>query len=196
MQIKVMVLSANPDQRSLNRVLADEIGKVLEAEGAEVSVRDVAQCGIDPALSAEEARRRFSFDERVQAEQQLIAEAELLVWVHPDWWGGMPALLKGWLDRVLQPGFAFSFEEDQAGRIRRLPLLKGKRALAVITSDAAAEEPVPAAAIWQQRVFSYCGFGPAEVMVLPELKESAYAERKAFIETCGETAVRLLRGEE
>lgn len=195
MQKKVMILSANPDERSLSRVLAAEIGKAVTAAGADVSLRDVAQCDINPALSAEEARRRFSFDEKVQAEQERIAEAALLVWVHPDWWGGMPAALKGWVDRVLQPGFAFSFEEDETGRITRLPLLKGKRALAVITSDAGTREPVPAADIWQHRVFSYCGFGPAEVMLLPELKESAYAERKAFIAAAGETARRLLTEE-
>jgi putative NADPH-quinone reductase len=191
-----MILTANPDERSFSRVLGDEIAKALRDAGAEVSARDVAQCGIDPSLSAEEARRRFSFDEHVQAEQQRIADSKLLVWIHPDWWGGMPAALKGWIDRVLQPGFAFSFEEDEAGRIIRLPLLKGKRALAVITSDAGTEEPVPAVDIWQQRIFSYCGFGPAEVMLLPELKESAYAERKAFIEACGETARRLFADEE
>ena len=191
-----MILLASPDSASLSRALAGEIASAAADEGAETRLIDLYAERFDPVLTVEEARRRFSFDEAVQEQQQAVRDADLVVWVHPDWWGGMPALMKGWLDRVLQPGFAFSFEEESDGHFRRYPLLKGTRALAVITSDAGSVEPVPAADIWQKRVFSYCGFSPAEVLLLPDTRQTGYLERKEFFTVCREAVRRLTAFEE
>lgn len=193
---RVLILLATPESASLSRALAEEIASAATQEGAEARLIDLYAEGFDPVLTAEEAQRRFSFDTVVQEQQQAVREADLVVWVHPDWWGGMPAVMKGWLDRVLQPGFAFSFEEGSDGHFRRWPLLKGTSALAVITSDAGSVEPVPAADIWQKRVFSYCGFSPAEVLLLPDTRQSNYLERKEFFTVCGETVRRLIAFEE
>jgi NAD(P)H dehydrogenase (quinone) len=191
MKRRVLILLANPDTGSLSRALAEEIASAAAEEGAEPRLIDLYTEQFDPVLTAEEASRRFSFDQAVQEQQQAVRDADLVVWVHPDWWGGMPAVMKGWLDRVLQPGFAFSFEEERDGHFRRRPLLKGTGALAVITSDAGSVEPVPAADIWQKRVFSYCGFSPAEVLLLPDTRQTGYLERKEFFTVCRETVKRL-----
>ncbi|WP_319562919.1 NAD(P)H-dependent oxidoreductase [Marispirochaeta sp.] len=188
----VLIILGHPDSSSFCGAAAEALREAAEGAGAGAEILNLYAEGFDPVLTSEEAARRFSFDTAVQKHQQLIQNAELVAWVHPDWWGAPPGIVKGWLDRVLQPGFAFSFEEDFSGRIRRMPLLKGKKAITVISSDADATEPVPAADMWQKRVFHYCGFGPAEVLVLPETRSTDYSKRTEFLAACAETLTRLL----
>jgi putative NADPH-quinone reductase len=195
MNNSVLIILGHPDCSSLCGSVAAALAEAAGKAGAEVSNLNLYEEGFDPVLSLDEAARRFSFDELVQRHQQLVSEAGLIAWVHPDWWGAPPGILKGWLDRVMQPGFAFSFEEGADGRFKRIPLLKRKKALTVITSDADASEPIPAVDMWQRRVFHYCGLGPAEVLILPETRGSGYTERKEFLNACVETLNRLMEPE-
>ncbi|ORC37806.1 hypothetical protein B4O97_02040 [Marispirochaeta aestuarii] len=196
MKNSVLIILAHPNTSSFCGTVAAVLAEAAGKTGAGVSILNLYEEKFDPVLSSDETVRRFSFDETVQRHQKLLSEAGLIAWVHPDWWGTPPGILKGWLDRVLQPGFAFSFEEDSTGRFRRIPLLKKKMALTVITSDADASEPIPAVDMWQRRVFHYCGFGPAEVLILPETRGSDYTERKEFLDACAETLKRLMASED
>ncbi len=182
-----VIIDAHPDERSFSSALAKELAAETEAAGGRAEIVRLYDAGFNPVLSLDEMQRRFSFDEDVQEQQNLIQNAQVIIWIHPDWWGGLPALLKGWIDRVLASGFAFSFEEQEDGTVRRVPLLKGKAALAVVTSDADASEPVPAVDIWQKRVFAYTGLNPAEVLLFPEVRSSDFPVRKEFIQICRET---------
>ncbi len=110
--------------------------------------------------------------------ETLKSSSGLLV-VHPDWWGLPPAILKGWVDRVLLPGVGYAYEEGLAP-IALLGHLKGA---VVVTRDnpgAGLSE-----AFWLQEVFPLCGIAPAWFRVLDGLKsrDSSEVERKVAVLT-------------
>jgi putative NADPH-quinone reductase len=91
-----------------------------------------------------------------------IAEAEGIVVVHPNWWGQPPALLKGWVDRVIRPGVAYTFIEGDNGEGVPKGLLKAKAAMVFNTSntEAVRETAVfgdPLETIWKNCIFGLCG---------------------------------------
>lgn len=122
---------AHPLDDSLNAHLAKTAQAALEAEGAKVDRLDLYTCAFQPCLSADEragmhARRPVDTD--VAALQARLAAAECLVLVFPTWWFSMPAILKGWFDRVWTPGFAYA----PGTPIR--PRLTGLKSVLVVTT--------------------------------------------------------------
>ncbi len=91
-----------------------------------------------------------------------LAAADGIVIVHPNWWGQPPAILKGWIDRVIRPGVAYRFQEGDGGEGAPIGLLRARAALVFNTSNTAAgrEQAVfgdPLEVIWKRCVFGLCG---------------------------------------
>jgi NAD(P)H dehydrogenase (quinone) len=85
-----------------------------------------------------------------------------LVIVHPNWWGQPPAILKGWIDRVLRPGVAYRFEEGDAGGGVPVGLLRARAALLLTTSNTERRRELeafgdPLEGLWSRCVFGLCG---------------------------------------
>lgn len=115
-----LVLVAHPAPGSLCHTLAERAAAGLEAGGHDVEVLDLYALGFRAAMSAEE-RAAYHGDEPildplVAEHAALVQRAQIVVFVYPTWWSGMPAVLKGWLERVLVPGVAFRFND--AGKVR------------------------------------------------------------------------------
>ena len=135
--MKCLVVVAHPLADSLCAALARDVIEQLAAAGHEVTVEDLYQADFAPALTAAERQTYYRppFDAAAVAPyvERLLA-AEALVLVFPTWWFGLPAMLKGWFDRVWAPGIAYDHASD-LGTIR--PRLLGLRhALAVTTLGA------------------------------------------------------------
>ncbi|MCJ0873564.1 NAD(P)H oxidoreductase [Streptomyces sp. AP-93] len=117
-----LVVLAHPRGDSLTAQLARRAVARLEADGHTVDVLDLHAEGFDPRMGAEDEPDWSDPDKEYSAETRAhmdrIAAAEILVVVFPLWWFGLPAILKGWIDRVWNNGFAYG---------RSHPLLKGKR---------------------------------------------------------------------
>lgn len=143
---------AHPRQNSLNRHLLREGAEALSQQ-YEVTVSDLYADGFDPALSERDlgslsgtsgnfaellgdAYARGEVETEVRREQDRLAAAELLVLQFPLWWYGPPAMLKGWIDRVLQTGFAQGDFDETTGLPRRYGdgRLLGRRALIIVTA--------------------------------------------------------------
>jgi putative NADPH-quinone reductase len=112
--VNVLVVHAHPAPTSFNRSLFETAVRALERAGHHVDALDLYGEGFDARMSAEE-RRAYHTDAPIVSEDvarhaELVRRAEALVFVYPTWWGGLPAVLKGWLERVLVPGVAFSFD--------------------------------------------------------------------------------------
>ena len=113
--MQILVVFCHPAGESFQRTILDALSARLEADGHAVRVLDLYGEGFDPVLGAEAWRDHRQ--ERTHGAADLaphieaLCAAEGLVFVYPTWWFGMPALLKGWLDRVWQPGVAFSMKE-------------------------------------------------------------------------------------
>ncbi len=108
--MRTTVILCHPVKGSFNHAISDEVVRSLKQQKHIVHYHDLYDEGFQPVLSADELQRRFSFDEQVQLYTSRVIESDGLVFIHPDWWGGPPALLKGWIDRVFRPGVAYDFE--------------------------------------------------------------------------------------
>ncbi len=160
--------------------------------------QDHAKSGFDPILTQEEIQRRFSFDDTVLGYSREIRNADAYVFVHPDWWGMPPALLKGWLDRVLRPGIAYDYDGPEFLPKKRIPLLGDKRAMVLCTTDARKEDmgstpesPHPIQALWRVSILGYCGIPDVRVEVFWNVHDSTLRERRRWIDRTGEMARTL-----
>ena len=92
----------------------------------------------------------------------MVPAADGIVVVHPNWWGQPPAILKGWIDRVVRPGVAYTFEEGDSGEGVPVGLLRARTAVVLNTSNTppGREQDVfgdPLEVIWRRCVFDLCG---------------------------------------
>lgn len=128
----VLMIYAHPRADSFCAALRDTTRAALESAGHTVELRDLHAEGFDPVLSAAERARYHTEGENEAGLEDHVAalrRAEALVLVYPTWWYGMPAMLKGWLDRVWSPGVAFRLG---GGAIE--PLLTNIRRIGVVTT--------------------------------------------------------------
>ena len=131
--MRVLVVHAHPSTESYSAALAGAAVAGLRRGGHEVRMLDLYREGFRPVMSAEERRAYDTTDAIVSADvadhAAQVRWAEALVFVYPTWWSGLPAILKGWLDRVLVPGVAFELRDQ---RVR--PLLRNIRHIVGITT--------------------------------------------------------------
>lgn len=121
-----LVIYAHPERGSFSDALKERIASTLGRLGHAVTVRDLYSLQFQPVLVVDDLERfrRGEIPDDVRAEQEHVAAADVLHYVYPLWWTGVPALLKGYIDRTFTPGFAY---RRVAGGIARL--LEGKSAL-------------------------------------------------------------------
>ncbi|WP_237213850.1 NAD(P)H-dependent oxidoreductase [Falsiroseomonas oryziterrae] len=130
--MQVLMIHAHPRADSLSAALRDAAKAALEGAGHRVELRDLYAERFDPVLSSEERDRYHDVPANLEGIEDHVASlrrAEALVLVYPTWWYGLPAILKGWLDRVWAPGVAFTLG---AGAIE--PALTNIRRIAVVTT--------------------------------------------------------------
>jgi NAD(P)H dehydrogenase (quinone) len=149
--MNVLIIFAHPEPASFSAALKDEAVAALAQAGHAVVVSDLYAMGWNPALGPQEfehdradaafldlsreqehAHRHGSHADDVRAEQAKVIAADLVLLHFPVWWFGMPAILKGWVDRVFSRGFAYS-----AGRKYDHGHFQGKRAMLCITTGTA-----------------------------------------------------------
>ena len=110
MNKRIVVIVGHPDKESFNFALADAYKNGAEKSGAEVREIVIRDLEFDPNLQYG-YRKRTKLEPDLKASQETLKWAEHIVWVYPVWWGSVPAMMKGFLDRVLLPGFAFKKRE-------------------------------------------------------------------------------------
>ena len=111
---KVLVVVGHPDvANSFNGAIARVASEALVAQGYEPVLRDLYAEGFDPVMPLDETNRPVDeAPEAIRAEMEQVKECVGMVFVHPNWWGTPPAILKGWIDRVVRNGFAYGFTEQ------------------------------------------------------------------------------------
>lgn len=132
--LRALVVYCHPSGDSFAAAVRDRVLDRLAAAGAEVRLTDLYAEGFDPVLSAAEWQGYASAPANRAAVDRHCADllwCDTLIFVYPTWWYGLPAMLKGWLDRVLLPGIAFHLPEGD-GAIR--PGLRHIRRLGTFTT--------------------------------------------------------------
>ena len=160
--MKISVILAHPDPGSFNHAIAEAAVAELRCRGHAVSFHDLCREGFDPLLTAAELPSRAVLPPAVEAHCREIAAADGIVIVHPNWWGQPPAILKGWVDRVLRPGAAYNFLEGDNGEGIPVGLLKAGAAVVFNTSNTPREweQAVfgdPLDDLWKKCIFDLCG---------------------------------------
>ncbi len=135
--MRALVVHAHPAQDSFNHALFTAVREGLDAAGHAVRVADLYRDGFDPVLSEAEWRRNLDHPANMAGLERQVEDlrwADTVILVFPTWWYGMPAILKGYLDRVWMAGVAFHLP-DGPGPIR--PGLPQIRRLDVVTTAGA-----------------------------------------------------------
>ena len=115
-----------------------------------------------------------------------IAGAGGIVFIHPNWWGQPPAILKGWIDRVLRPGVAYRFAESDSGEGIPLGLLPAKAALVFNTSNTPLQRERevfgdPLDALWKTCICAFCGIPVCHRRMFGVIVTSTDEQRKAWL---------------
>ncbi|MEE4117560.1 MAG: NAD(P)H-dependent oxidoreductase [Paracoccaceae bacterium] len=130
-----LVVHCHPREGSFTAAVRDTVVARLEAAGAEVRVSDLYARGFAPVLTGAEWEAYLDSPANAEAVARDVADlrwCDTLVFVYPTWWYGLPAALKGWLDRVLLPDVAFLMPDESHRDIR--PALTHIRRLGVFTT--------------------------------------------------------------
>jgi putative NADPH-quinone reductase len=179
--MKVLVILGHPKKGSFNHAIANTVVETLLNNGHEVFFHDLYEEKFDPIISSQEIPKGASLEKATEKHCNEVSNADGIVIVHPNWWGQPPAILKGWIDRVLRPGVAYEFKEGDSGEGIPIGLLKAETALVFNTANTPRERELqifgdPLEVLWKDCIFEFCGvrnfyrkmFG---VMVTSKLEE-------------------------
>ncbi|MGM0878011.1 MAG: NAD(P)H-dependent oxidoreductase [Bacillota bacterium] len=158
--MNTLIILAHPCEDSFNAAICNEIKDQLTNKNYEVKIRDLYKLKFDPVLIEDNHTSFYqnNLPKEIQLEQNEILWAENLVFIFPSWWCGMPAILKGYFDRVFTNGFAFRFTNSEVDG-----LLKGKKAIIFQTTSQTEEFMKPSQLVSSMEttmdvgIFDYCG---------------------------------------
>jgi putative NADPH-quinone reductase len=185
--MNVSVILAHPDPASLNHAIAQAVVEHLQASRHSVFFHDLHEEGFDPVLSAAEFPRGAEVPPEIHRHCEEIAAADGIVIVHPNWWGQPPAILKGWVDRVIRPGVAYEFVEGDSGEGVPVGLLRARTAVVFNTSNTEAERERsafgdPLETIWRNCIFDLCGVREFHRRTFGVLVTSSEGQRRAWLD--------------
>lgn len=209
----VHIVVAHPDPASFNHALAHGAADALREAGHHVTFSDLAQQGFRSDLGPHDmtgradtsrfhiqseqahAARHGLYAQDIAREQAHVAQADNLIFQFPMWWGGPPAQMKGWIDRVLSYGFAYV-----DGRRFDTGVFQGRRALLSVTtggtperfSEAGVYGPIePLLKPMQRLVLEYMGFEVAKPCVAYAAPRVSEAERQGYIAALSQAALDM-----
>jgi NAD(P)H dehydrogenase (quinone) len=179
---KILIINGHPDLISYCSALAVAYKKGALASGAEVKEIVVAELNFNPNL-------QYGYRQRVELEPDLVEVrekilwAEHLVWIYPIWWGGWPALLKGFIDRVFLPGFAFKYRENSVWWDK---LLAGRSGHVINTLDQPGwyywlVNGRPGYHAMKKMVLEFSGVKPVRTTFFGPVRNSTEATRKKWL---------------
>ena len=113
--MNISVILAHPDQGSFNHAIADTCFQTLLETEHHVCFHDLYKEQFDPLLPRGEIKKDAAIPTGIKQHCEEIVNTDGIIIVHPNWWGMPPAILKGWIDRVIRPGVAYEFLEGDSG---------------------------------------------------------------------------------
>ncbi len=160
--MNISIILAHPNPQSFNHAIAHTAMTILLQHGHQVTFHDLYAEHFDPLLFHAEFPKGAPLPSEIAAHCQEIATADGIIIVHPNWWGQPPAILRGWIDRVLRPDVAYRFLEGDQGEGVPIGLLKAKAALVFNTSNTRPERERdvfgdPLELLWKNCIFDLCG---------------------------------------
>jgi len=200
--LKISVILAHPDRASFNCAIAQKAVETLKDNGHEVVFHDLYRERFPAVLPAAEIPRGAPLPKIIAKHCAEIAAAEGIIVVHPNWWGQPPAILKGWIDRVLRPGVAYKFAEgDTIGAGELIGLLQAEAVLVFNTSNTAGERETavygdPLELIWKNNLFISCGVKKYYRKTFRVVVASTLEQRKEWLKEVSDITARCFPGKQ
>ena len=196
--MNILVILGHPGPASFNHAIVHRVAQALQADGHAVVFHDLCAEGFDPALPEHEIPETGFVPRLIRQHCDELKAAEGIVIVHPNWWGQPPAVLKGWIDRVLRPGIAYRFEEGDSGEGVPIGLLKARGALIFNTSNTPEEREQavfgdPLELTWKRCIFDLCGVTQVHRRTFSVVVTSTAEQRERWLEEAQELARRVFR---
>lgn len=182
MRKKIVIINGHPNKNAFNFGIAQAYKTGATEAGAELKEIVIAELNFNPSL-------QYGYQQRTELEPDLldawekIKWADHLVWIHPVWWGGLPAITKGFIDRLFLPGMAFQYKKDSVWWDK---LLKGKTAHIITTLD----QPSwyyrlvfgnPSINQLKKSTLEFCGVSPVKVSYIGIIKTSTVEQRAKWL---------------
>ena len=182
MQKRITIINGHPNSESFNQAIADSYKMGALANGAEVKEINIHALDFDSNL-------QFGYKQVMPLETDLITAMEAikwanhLVWIHPVWWGGLPAKMKGFIDRTFLPGTTFKYKKDSIWWDK---LLKGKSARIITTMD----QPgwyyslfygKPSINQLKKSTLQFCGVSPVKVTTIGPIRNTDATRKSIFL---------------
>jgi len=183
--MRVLIIYSHLNPKSFNHAIKEEVISFLKSKGIDYKLRDLYELSFDPVLSAKdfESFNSGKVPEDIQREQDFIRDSDLLIFIYPIWWTGMPSILKGYIDRVFSYGFAYPEVDGEL-----VGLLKDKKAIIINTLGASKEDY---ASMGMEEclkkttdvgIFNFCGIEVLKHIFLYAVPYVSDEERKAMLE--------------
>jgi putative NADPH-quinone reductase len=184
--MNISVIVGHPHKKSFNIAIAETVVDQLRKNFHTVSYHDLYEENFDPVLTAEELAAGKPDDDLVKQHCEQIKSADGIIVIHPNWWGQPPAILKGWVDRVLYHGLAFQFAKGDTGGGIPVGLLKAKKAIVFNTSNTGErrENEVfgdPLERLWKNCIFNFCGIHDVTRKMFSIVADSSGEQRKQWL---------------
>lgn len=188
----ILIINGHPNPASYCMALGESYKNGALSAGANVEEVILNKMQFDPIL-------RYGYSKRMDLEPDLldawekIKKADHLVIIFPMWWGNMPALLKGFFDRLFLPGLAFSYRENSVWWDK---LLKGRTGRLIITMD---QPPfyhylvnwAPVIRSLKKMVLEFCGVSPVSTTSIGPIRNSTEEYRKKYLEKVFEIGKKM-----
>jgi len=188
--MNIVVILGHPDKCSFNHAIANTVIETLSNNGHEVFYHDLYDENFDPIITSQEIPKGASLGAVIEEHCTEISKADGIIIVHPNWWGQPPAILKGWVDRVIRPGVAYEFKEGDNGEGISSGLLKAETALVFNTSNTPREREMqvfgdPLETLWKNCIFDFCGVKNFYRRMFGVVVTSQLEERQAWLKEVG-----------
>lgn len=184
--INHLIVYCNPNPKSLSSAYRDALVELTEMSANPVNVRDLYNIGFSPVLEMRDfdAVKHGQIPAEVKVEQDYVMWANLITFVYPVWWAGMPALMKGYFDRVFTKGFAYTMDDE--GHLKGL---LGDKKVVILNNMGfpyAYYEKVGMLDSMKQAtdegIFKFCGMEVVEHRFFGHLDAASKAEREGHVE--------------
>lgn len=184
-----LVIYAHPNPASFNHAIMETTVNTLEAKGHKVDVRDLYALKFQPVLTGEDivGFKENNITPDIQKEQEFVTKADTIILIYPIWWAGLPAIIKGYIDRVFAYGFAYRYGEEGV-----ISLLKGKKGIVINTQGSPTDYYDQIGMTESLRktsdtgIFSFVGIEPVEHLffgAVPAVDDAARKEMLGSVES-------------
>jgi NAD(P)H dehydrogenase (quinone) len=193
--MNALIIYANYKPHSFNFAVKDLLAETFHKHGSNVVIRDLYDIKFNPVLSREDLE---SIDDSIyppdiMEEQKFIEWADIICFAYPIWWSGMPAILKGYIERVFLEGFAYKFVDEKP-----VPKLTNKKAMLFNTTGSKLyfenkDQHKALNLITEKSILGFCGIEVVEHKYYPNVSKVSKEERMKYLKEIEETVRNYLK---